>query len=501
MRPRCVVFVGVNHCAARADAPPRARHLVPRDRPLQLREPLDRPRARRARRRASRCSGSSNPWLIPFALAPLVLIHRSLSVPALQAEARDDPKTGLFNARHFAAALHEELARAHALRPAAVADHGRPRPAARHQQHVRPPRRRRRPGGSRATSSASELRHYDVPARFGGEEFSILLPETTPQQALEIAERIRRAVAAQRFDVETSSEPIHATVSIGVASLPARRQRRERARPPGGPRRLPRQAPGPKPRRSPPVATSRVLAQADRPRAAPRSAVPRRCRAGARGRCRPARRARVGAGRRGSPGAAAARARGPALLLDLRPPRALVGASSARRRRRSASSRLVHGTEQRRRSRCSSIARSSAGARRSHRGRRRERSRSALSARSPARRSSGRAPALVLALTTVAVDWSARRTRLAPAPLQRRRADAGVARGAGVFASLRGRRDRRSHRRRLRRGHRLLRRSTPGCARSRSPSRAASGVAEPSGASASCWLLAALRRLRLHRRA
>src|SRR5947207_36125 len=35
-----------------------------------------------------------NPWLIPFGLAPLVLIHRSLAVPQLQAEARVDPKTG-----------------------------------------------------------------------------------------------------------------------------------------------------------------------------------------------------------------------------------------------------------------------------------------------------------------------------------------------------------------------------------------------------------------------
>src|SRR5438105_4113304 len=66
----------------------------------------------------------------------------------------------------------------------------------------------------------AELRHYDVPARFGGEEFSILLPETAPEEALEIAERIRRAVAAAAFDVETSSEPIHATVSIGVAGYP-----------------------------------------------------------------------------------------------------------------------------------------------------------------------------------------------------------------------------------------------------------------------------------------
>src|SRR5205807_2079823 len=66
----------------------------------------------------------------------------------------------------------------------------------------------------------AQLRHYDVPARFGGEEFSILLPETPPEQALEIAERIRRAVAQRTFDVETSSEPIRATVSIGVAGYP-----------------------------------------------------------------------------------------------------------------------------------------------------------------------------------------------------------------------------------------------------------------------------------------
>src|SRR4029078_7149125 len=46
-----------------------------------------------------------NPWLLPQAVAPLLLIHRSLSVPALQEEARVDPKTGLFNARYFAVEL------------------------------------------------------------------------------------------------------------------------------------------------------------------------------------------------------------------------------------------------------------------------------------------------------------------------------------------------------------------------------------------------------------
>jgi diguanylate cyclase (GGDEF)-like protein/putative nucleotidyltransferase with HDIG domain len=71
-----------------------------------------------------------------------------------------------------------------------------------------------------AETFRTQLRHYDVPARFGGEEFAILLPETPPEQAFEIAERIRRAVAASSIDVETSSEPISATVSIGVAAFP-----------------------------------------------------------------------------------------------------------------------------------------------------------------------------------------------------------------------------------------------------------------------------------------
>src|SRR5712691_953200 len=160
-----------------------------------------------------------NHWLIPFVLAPLILVHRSLSVPALQAEARVDPKTGLFNARHFASALAEELGRARRFeRPLSLimADLDLLRDINNTYGHL---------AGDAVLKGIAEvfraqLRHYDVPARFGGEEFSILLPETPPEQALEIAERIRRAVAERTFDVETSSEPIRATVSIGVAGFP-----------------------------------------------------------------------------------------------------------------------------------------------------------------------------------------------------------------------------------------------------------------------------------------
>jgi diguanylate cyclase (GGDEF)-like protein/putative nucleotidyltransferase with HDIG domain len=162
---------------------------------------------------------TSNPWLIPIALGPLLVVHRSLSVPALQAEARVDPKTGLFNARYFATAMADEMARAARFsRPLSLimADLDLLRDINNSYGHL---------AGDAVLKGIAEvfraqLRHYDVPARFGGEEFSILLPETPPEQALEIAERIRRAVAERTFDVETSSEPIRATVSIGVAGYP-----------------------------------------------------------------------------------------------------------------------------------------------------------------------------------------------------------------------------------------------------------------------------------------
>src|SRR3954470_11623479 len=160
-----------------------------------------------------------NPWLIPFAIAPLLLIHRSLAIPKLQAEARIDAKTGLFNARHFSAVMQEELGRAQRFqRPMALimADLDLLRDINNTYGHL---------AGDAVLRGVAEvfrqeLRHYDVPARFGGEEFSIILPETPPEQAFEIADRIRRSVAARLFEVETSSEPIRATISMGVAAFP-----------------------------------------------------------------------------------------------------------------------------------------------------------------------------------------------------------------------------------------------------------------------------------------
>jgi diguanylate cyclase (GGDEF)-like protein len=62
-------------------------------------------------------------------------------------------------------------------------------------------------------------RKVDTVGRYGGEEFAILLPKTTAQQAGKMAERIRKVVERHPFGLEGVGVPV--TLSIGVASAPA----------------------------------------------------------------------------------------------------------------------------------------------------------------------------------------------------------------------------------------------------------------------------------------
>ena len=61
--------------------------------------------------------------------------------------------------------------------------------------------------------------HRDIPARFGGEEFVVLLPGTGLREAAEIAERIRTAIAALRVFHPGRAGEGFVSVSIGVAAL------------------------------------------------------------------------------------------------------------------------------------------------------------------------------------------------------------------------------------------------------------------------------------------
>ena len=61
------------------------------------------------------------------------------------------------------------------------------------------------------------LRAKDVPARTGGEEFTIILPGITREEALMVAERLRKVIA--NYTVEHEDKKINPTASFGVAEV------------------------------------------------------------------------------------------------------------------------------------------------------------------------------------------------------------------------------------------------------------------------------------------
>jgi diguanylate cyclase (GGDEF)-like protein len=68
-----------------------------------------------------------------------------------------------------------------------------------------------------ASILVQDMREIDTVARYGGDEFVIILPETTQQGAMYVAQRLRRAVEQARFAAGHPGAPQHLTVSIGLA--------------------------------------------------------------------------------------------------------------------------------------------------------------------------------------------------------------------------------------------------------------------------------------------
>ena len=62
------------------------------------------------------------------------------------------------------------------------------------------------------------LRTVDSVGRYGGEEFVVILPHTSPEEAQATGERIRQQGGEPRFRV--GPKPLNVTVSVGVASYP-----------------------------------------------------------------------------------------------------------------------------------------------------------------------------------------------------------------------------------------------------------------------------------------
>jgi diguanylate cyclase (GGDEF)-like protein len=157
-----------------------------------------------------------NNFALVLFLIPIYMIYSTLRVPALERKTEIDAKTGLFNHEYFKQQVTNELSRANRFdRPLAIimADLDLLRNINNTYGHL---------AGDEVLIGVARMlkqsvREYDVAARFGGEEFSILLPETNIQQAYERAESLRRAIEEMEFTIPTSVLPIRVTMSFGLA--------------------------------------------------------------------------------------------------------------------------------------------------------------------------------------------------------------------------------------------------------------------------------------------
>lgn len=69
-----------------------------------------------------------------------------------------------------------------------------------------------------AVRLATNVRAIDLPCRFGGEEFVVVMPGASLEDATHVADRIRRDVGGQPFPIMSGAEALTVTVSVGVAA-------------------------------------------------------------------------------------------------------------------------------------------------------------------------------------------------------------------------------------------------------------------------------------------
>lgn len=175
---------------------------------------------------------SSSEMLVPvifffgaiFVLLVCVLAYRTTCelkrIFVLEQESITDPLTGIFNRRHLDRRLQEEVLRCHrydlllAVLLVDIDHFKKVNDTWGHQvgdlvlKHV-------------SRIFVEVLRQTDMVARFGGEEFVILLPHTQESESYNLAERLRKTVESTplQFMSEGTLAEIRVTISIGSACL------------------------------------------------------------------------------------------------------------------------------------------------------------------------------------------------------------------------------------------------------------------------------------------
>jgi len=149
-----------------------------------------------------------------FAALAALAIFRAQQQEELEHLALTDGLTGLANNRAFWEALHRELARARRFnQPLSLLllEIDKFKQVNDTYGHLK---------GDEALRCLARImtgtcRKMDIAARFGGDEFALILPQTTKQDAMKVAQRLRERLEQYRLDGH-----IRLTLSIGLAAFP-----------------------------------------------------------------------------------------------------------------------------------------------------------------------------------------------------------------------------------------------------------------------------------------
>ncbi len=159
--------------------------------------------------------GANSPWFVLMLIPVYGFVQQSVLHRPLQEQAARDPKTGLLVFNAWQRLAVEEIRRMSAARRSwavIFADIDNFRFYNQRYGHL---------GGDSALEHvaqiiSSSVRPKDLIARFGGEEFCVLLPDTVAAEAEQVAQQLRLAVGSESA---TLPEPV--TVSVGVAVVEA----------------------------------------------------------------------------------------------------------------------------------------------------------------------------------------------------------------------------------------------------------------------------------------